>query len=168
MPIVEFHNSRKALLVLVIEPSGEEHEIPYRSSAAIRYALHEGAEDRSFCDCAEGRVSFWCNAESYEVEVLHPSATDNLIWDICVNGGWCGGIVDGKPTRVTDLIPKKGEVTAREFARLAVRADGWPDAEPMPDKHLRWLETKFIEHFGAEVVPCEDLHRISPRPFDGA
>ena len=168
MPIVAFHNRRKAPLVLVVEPSGEKHEIPHRSTAGIRYALQEGAEDRSYCDVSEGQIDFWCNADGYEIEVVHPSARDNLLWDICVIGGWCGGIVDGKPTHVEDLVPRTGTVTAQEFARLAVRADGWPDAVPVPDKHLRWLEAKFVEHLGAEAVPCEDLHRITARPFDEA
>jgi len=167
MPIVEFHNSRKAPLALVVNPSGERHEIPYRSTAGIRYASPEGAEDRSYCEMSDGQLDFWCSAAGYEIEIVHPSATDNLLWDICVEGGWCGSTVDGKPTHVVDLIAEAGTVTAQEFARLAIKADNWPDAEPMPDKHLRWLEAKFVEHLGEEAVPCEDLRRISARPFEG-
>src|SRR6218665_2965006 len=166
MPIVAFHNDRKTALALIVEPWGERHTIPYRSTAGIRYTLQEGAEDRSFCNVSRGQINFWCNSDGYEIDVVHPSACDNLLWDICVNGGWCGGIVNGEPTHVDDLLPKTGTVTAKDFARLAVKADGWPDAEPVPAKHFIWLEAKFIEHLGASEVPCETLRQITRSPFD--
>ena len=60
-------------------------------------------------------------------------------------------------------------MTAEEFARLTIRADGWPEAEPMPEKDLGWLEAKFKEHLGAASVGVEALHQLRPRPFgDGS
>ena len=168
MPIMEFENRREAPLVLVVEPWGDRHEIPHLSSAAIQYVLKEGAEDRCFSTVSDIGIDFWCNAESYQIEIVHPPACDRLSWDICVNGGWCGGIVDGKPTRVDDLLPATGSLSAEEFARLVIRADGWPESEAFPDKHLRWLEAKFIEHLGARSVDVEVLRQTRVRPFDDA
>lgn len=168
MPIAAFENRHEAPLILVVEPWGEKHEIPHLSTAGIRYVLKEGDEDRSYCGVYEGQIDFWCNADSYEIDIVHPSAFDRLLWDTCANGGWCGGLVDGKPTHVTDLLPETGTITAQEFARLAIRADGWPESEPVPDKHLRWLEAKFIEHLGAPIVNADDLRQILARPFDDA
>ena len=165
MPIIEFENRREAPLALVVEPCGERHQIPHLSRAGIRYVLPEGSTDRSACVVSDGQIDFWCNAESCEIEVVHPSAFEKLLWDICVNGGWCGGIVEGKPTRVEDLLPESGLVTARHFAELAVRADGWPSSSPLPESHLLWLEAKFVEHLGAKSVPAEDLRRDTAIPF---
>lgn len=168
VPIVTFYNRRKDALVLVVQPFGQKHEVPHRSEAGIRYELQAGGEDRSYCDVSDCQVDFWCNADSYEFEIVHPSPQDNLLWDICINGGWCGGLVDGKPCHVLDLIPATGMVTAREFAELAVRADGWPPADALPEKYLQWLEGKFVEHLEAEAVSCEKLHRLTPSPFSEA
>ena len=168
MTIAAFENRRETPLVLVIEPWGEKHEIPHLSTAGVRYALKDGAEDRSYSVVSDNQIDFWCNADSYEIEIVHPSAYDRLSWDICVNGGWCGGIVDGKPTRVDDLLPEVGTVTAEEFAKLTARADGWPESKPVDEKHLRWLEAKFVEHLGSPSVSTDVLRQITARPFEGA
>ena len=168
MAIAVFQNRRQSLLALTIEPCGERHELPHLGEIGIRYTLTEGAEDRCYASVSDEGVDFWCNAESFEVDIVQPSARDKLLWDICVNGGWCGGLVNGQPTSVDDLLPTEGRVTAEEFARLAIRADGWPEGKPMVERHRRWLEERFREHLGADSVSAEALHRLSPRPFGDA
>src|SRR4051812_23856595 len=146
MPIVEFENRDRTPLMLMIEPSGERHEVPHLARAGIRYSLQEGVEDRCYSAVSAQEISFWCDADSYEIEIVCPSAAGRLLWEICVGGGWCGGIVDGKPTSVDDLLPATGSVTAREFASLAVQASGWPANEPPKEHDLDWISAKFIEH----------------------
>ena len=168
MTIVTFENSRKEPLSLVVNPWGLTHEIPHRGEAGIRYTLKEGAEDRSYTSLSEDGIEFWCNADSYEIDIVQPSAFENLLWDICVGGGWCGGLVNGEPTTVEDLLPREGEVTAKEFARLTILADGWPSSQPMDEKHLHWIEGRFKEQLGAASAPADALRRTAARPFGDA
>lgn len=165
MPIVEFENRNELPLVLIVQPWGDEHEVLHLATAGIRYSLKDGAEDRCYTVVANGKVEFWCNADCYDLEIVNPSAWHRLTWDICVNGGWCGGIVDGNPTTVDDLLPRTGEISAQQFAEFVIRADGWPNGEQFEDKHLRWLEAKFIEHLGAASVGTEVLRYNAARPF---
>jgi hypothetical protein len=166
MPIVDFENVDEAVLVLVIMPCGERHEIPHLARAGVRYALREGSEDRCYSGVSKHQIEFWCDADSYEIDIVLPSAYDKLLWDICLSGGWCGGLVDGKPTHVNDLLPASGTVTAQEFARLTVKADGWPASEPPKERHLRWLEAKFIEHLGSQTVDAKVLRQNLTLPFE--
>jgi hypothetical protein len=166
MRILEFHNREQVPLILEVEPGGARHEIPHLATAGLRYSLPQGVEDRCSSVMSEHRVEFWCSADKYEVEVVHPSPRDRLSWDICVNGGWCGGIVDNIPATFEDLLPEVGSITAEDFAILVVEADGWPEGEPMLEKHLRWLEAKFTEHLGAREVDAEVLRRFTRIPFE--
>ena len=75
-------------------------------------------------------------------------------------------MVDGKPTRVIDLIPQSGKLTAEEFAEVAVRADGGPLSEPLPEHHLEWLRTAFISYLGEASVQADVFHCVTRRPFD--
>jgi hypothetical protein len=168
MPVVEFQNCDEAPLVLIVEPWGHRYEVPHLAIAGIRYAPKDGAEDRCHSVVEEGTVEFWCNAASYEYDIVHPSPFARLSWDICVNGGWCGGIVDGNPITVEDLLPRTSEVNARQFAELAMHADGWPEGEALDENHLSWLQSRFVEHMGAESVNAEDLRRNVARPFEDA
>jgi hypothetical protein len=167
MPIVAFENLRTETLELAIEPDGRSYEVPHLATAGIRYALDEGAEDRSTSVVWEQRIEFWCNAAGVEVDVVRPSPFERLLWDICVNLGFCGGLVKGEPTHVSDLLPESGPIGADAFADLVLSAEG---DEPFADEaRLRWrdrLAAKFVEHLGAPAVPVELLKRIRRRPFD--
>ena len=103
-----FANRNEADLLLTMEPSGERIKVPHLAEAGIRYSLKDGAEDRCYAYMSTDAVEVWCNTDSYEVDIVYPSAFDRLSWDICVNGGWCGGIMDGNPTTVEDLLPQTG------------------------------------------------------------
>jgi hypothetical protein len=157
MPIVEFENHNDEDLILTVSPWGDEHTIPPLARVGILYTLKDGEEDRCYTSVSDNRFDFWCNADSYEIEIIHPSPYGLLSWAMCVQGGWCGGIVNDQPTTVDDLLPSTGTVSALEFARLAIRADGWPDNDPYPQRHLDWIQAKFVEYLGADCVPVEDL-----------
>ena len=168
MPIAQFENRNDTPLVLIVHPSGDKYEVPPFATAGVRYSLQHGAEDRCYTVVSDRTVEFWCNSDTYELDIVHPSAFDALLCDICENGGWCGGVNDGNPTTVDDLLPRAGEISARLFAELVLRADGWPEGEPLDDKHLSWLQAKFVEHLRAESVDAEALVRNVARPFGNA
>lgn len=167
MPIVAFENRQRSTLRLVIQPGEETHEVPHLANVGIRYTLDEGAEDFSTSVVSDDCIEFWCNAGSVEVDVVHPSPGERLLWAICVELGFCGGVANGVPTHVTDLLPEDGLVSAADFADLAIRAEGgW---ETVEEGRLRWsatLEAKFVEHLGAAAVPVKALKEMSRRPFD--
>lgn len=165
MPIIEFDNDSDVPVTLVVEPQGERYEIPGRSAAGVRYVVRAGAEDRSHVSVSSMQVEFWSNADRVEIEMIHPWPCERLSRDICVGGGWCGGIVNDTLTHFQDLLPDIGAVSARAFAELVIRAEGWPEGDVMPEKHLRWLEAKFVEHMGAEAIDVTELRRLPVVPF---
>ncbi|MFL6846208.1 MAG: hypothetical protein ACJ8ER_15165 [Allosphingosinicella sp.] len=167
MPIAAFENRNEEPLILRVEPGGDRIEIPHLATAGVRYVLEDGAEDFSTCVVGPNEIEFYCASARYEVDLVPPSPFDRLLWDICVKSGFCGGIVNGEPTHVEDLLPKDGLISAETFARLAIRAEG--DAPVDDERHSRWmrmLEAKFIQHFGPQPVPAERLRRNLDRPFE--
>jgi hypothetical protein len=168
MTILAFENRQQSPMTLVVEPGGDEHQVPHLATAGIRYSLEEGAVDRTTCVVSEGRVEVWCEAAQHEIDIVYPSAFNRLSWAMCVGGGWCGGIVDGKPTTVDDLLPDSGTITARDFAKLVIRADGWPESEALPEQHIGWLESQFIEYLGAVSVDVQELRFNLTQPFENA
>ena len=79
--------------------------------------------------------------------------------DVCVGRGWCGGVVDGKPSHVDYLIPDSGPVTADQFVEWLFIAEGL-DPHAQPDKwetHKVGLREAFIQHMGADVVDASAL-----------
>jgi hypothetical protein len=168
MPIVAFENRRPATLNLVIEPKGERYEVPHLATVGIRYSLDEEAEDRCTSVVGEDDIEFWCDAATVEVDIVHALPISRLLWDICVQLGFCGGIVEGKPTHVQDLIPGSGFISAQAFAELAISAEGGePETDEARLRHWRdILAAKFVEHLGGAVAPVEALRGIERRPFD--
>jgi len=167
MPVAVFFNGEPRPLTLIIEPNDERYEVPHLAKLGVRYTSESGTADRTFADIGEHAIRFWCDSPTREVEIVFPTEFERLLWDICVNGGFCGGIVKGQPTRVTDLLPTTGTVTAGEFATLAIRAEC--DEQSPPDQHRRWkaqLEAQFLKHLGSESVPAEALTLNLANPFD--
>ena len=84
---------------------------------------------------------------------------DRLMHEVCVERRWCGGIVDGKPMHVTDLLPAKGAVSAEQFALWLFEADGVdPDENRAKwQPHLDGLEAAFIRHMGEARVDVSQL-----------
>lgn len=79
--------------------------------------------------------------------------------EVCVDRGWCGSIVHGRPLHVTDFLPDSGVVTADQFACWLFAADG---VDPDEDRakwqfHLDGLRDAFIRHMGAEAADVQRL-----------
>lgn len=82
-----------------------------------------------------------------------------LMHEVCVERGWCGGIVNGKPTHVDDFIPVSGPVSTEQFVDWLFLADG-VDPKAEPDKwqsHKDELKAAFVRHMGADVIDAVRL-----------
>lgn len=82
-----------------------------------------------------------------------------LMHEVCVGCGWCGGIVDGKPCHVDDLIPESGAVSADQFVDWLFVAEGMDpqDNSAKWQKHKDRLREAFVRHMSAEVVDASLL-----------
>jgi len=82
-----------------------------------------------------------------------------LMHEVCVDCGWCGGIVNSEPSHVDDFIPETGSVSAEQFVNWLFQADG---VDPLSDrakwtKHQDRLREAFVRHMGADVVDASAL-----------
>lgn len=82
-----------------------------------------------------------------------------LMEEVSVQYGWCGGIVNDKPSHVDDFIPASGQVSASQFVEWLFLADGVdPASEPQKwTKHKDRLRDAFIRHMGADTVDASAL-----------
>ena len=55
---------------------------------------------------------------------MGPNAFDGMRHEFCAELGWCGWVKNGKRLHVSDFIPERGPVSADEFARWLIAADG--------------------------------------------
>ncbi len=78
-----------------------------------------------------------------------------MMHDICVGMGFCGDIIDGKPSHVIDYIPKSGVVHADQFASWVLEAEGMPSqaGDPFWDD----LRAVFVKHMKGETVDADVL-----------
>src|SRR5215467_12440013 len=54
-----------------------------------------------------------------------PNAFDGMMYELIVGLAWsCRSIKNGKPLSVTDFIPETGPVSADQFARWVIMAEG--------------------------------------------
>jgi hypothetical protein len=88
--------------------------------------------------------------------MVGPNAFDGMIHEFCVKLGWCGGVKDGKSLHVSDYIPETGRVSADEFARWLIKADGL-DPDQLSASEFRQLKAVFVKHMGAGVIDAEKL-----------
>jgi len=167
MPISVFENTFDEPITFFLEPNDERHELAPLARIGVRYSFAPDQVDRTFADVGRHGIRFWCDTADREVEIVYPNAFDLLLHDICVKGGFCGGLVKDQPIYATDLLPTNGIVTSEEFATLVLRAEG--DGGSPPGKIERWsalLQSKFVEHMGHSSVSAETLVRNLAQPFD--
>jgi hypothetical protein len=167
MQVTVFENTTEKSLTFILEPNEQQYELPRLARIGVRHSVNDGVMGRTFADLGEHRIRFWCDSQDPEVEIVYPTSFDLLLWDMCVNLGFCGWTVNGQPTHVVDLIPKAGMITAEAFARLAISADG--DDQGTAEQHQRWIDrlsAAFIKHMGALSVPAQNLTQNLAQPFD--
>ena len=167
MPISVFENSFEEPIGFFLEPNDERHELPPLARIGVRYSFAPDEVDRTFAYVGRNEIRFWCDSEHREVEIIYPNAFDLLLHEICVKGGFCGGLLNDQPSHVTHILPTSGIVTAEEFAALVLRAEG--DGGSSSSKVERWsarLQSQFIEHMGQSSVPASELVMNVAQPFD--
>lgn len=89
-----------------------------------------------------------------------PNAFDGMMDEFCVGLGWCGAVKDGEPLHVTDFILETGPVSADEFARWIIIADGIDPDRLSASGARRWmrqLKAVFVKHMGSDVVDASYL-----------
>ena len=89
-----------------------------------------------------------------------PNAFNWMMHEFCASHGWCGCIRDGKPLHVSDFIPATGPVSADEFARWLIMADGLDPDQLSASEIRRWmpqLKAVFVRHMKADVVDASGL-----------
>lgn len=89
-----------------------------------------------------------------------PNAFDGMMHEFCVKLGYCGSVKDGKPLHVSHFIPETGLVSADQFARWLISADGFgPDQLSTSElRHsIRQLTAVFVKHMGTDVVDASNL-----------
>jgi hypothetical protein len=88
-----------------------------------------------------------------------PNAFDGMLYEFCVALGWCGCVKDGKRLHITDFIPETGPVSADQFARWLIMADGLDPAQPTSEirRWIHQLKSVFVKHVGADVIDASKL-----------
>ena len=84
---------------------------------------------------------------------------NSLMREVCVDRGWCGGIVDGEPSHVDFFIPDSGPVTVDQFVDWLFLAENMdPTAEPEKwQSHKDGLRQAFLRHMGSAIVDASAL-----------
>ena len=85
MPVAVFENTTPKPLTFVLEPNDEQYEVPVLARVGVRYSFEEGAVDRTFADVGEHVIRFWCDSKDRDVQIVHPTPFDLLLWDVCVS-----------------------------------------------------------------------------------
>jgi len=87
-----------------------------------------------------------------------PTKFDGMMHEICVDLGFCGGVVDGDWHHVTQYIPEKGQVSADEFVTWVLLAEGFrPDEDREARRWKHELKAVFIKHMKQESVDAKEF-----------
>jgi hypothetical protein len=88
-----------------------------------------------------------------------PNAFDGMLDEFCARLGWCGCVKDGKPLHIADFIPETGPVSADQFVRWLIIADGLDPDQPTSEirRSIHRLKGVFVKHMGADVVDASNL-----------
>jgi len=85
-----------------------------------------------------------------------PNAFDGMMYELIVGLAWdCRSIKNGKPLSVTDFIPETGPVSADQFARWVIMAEGLDPHQYR--RRIPQLKAVFVKHMGADVVDASRL-----------
>jgi len=85
------------------------------------------------------------------------SPYEALQHEICVGLGFCGSVIDGKPSHVDSFIPERGSVSADQFVEWVFLAEGMDPAEDDATKHAASLREAFVKNMGGDIVDASRL-----------
>ena len=82
-----------------------------------------------------------------------------LMQYVCVENGYCGCLINGKPSHVSYFIPDFGPVTSEQFAEWVMLADnvGPEDNPKFRDQHKNDIKRAFLQYMGADIVDAAAL-----------
>ena len=86
-----------------------------------------------------------------------PNRFDGMMHDYCVGHGWCGGIVNGEPSHVTDYLPTSGRVSAEEFVNWLLAAEGIDETASGYNAWKKTLVPIFWKHMCSDEVDVSKL-----------
>jgi len=69
MAVVRFSNETAKSLELIVEPWVTKVTVPPGSKFAVHYPTSEDQPDTSCVEIHEGTVRFWCEGDTFEVEL---------------------------------------------------------------------------------------------------
>ncbi len=164
MPTAIFENNSEKPLRFVVSYDESQYEIPSRGQVGIRYNLETGEKDQTMTIMGDGEIEFWCNSVNYEIDIVPPSKTDLLLYELCVIMGFCGWSGD----HIMDFIPKAGIVNATIFAQSAFLGDKHK-LPPQTEREARWFEdikSLFIKYYGDNEIPTEQFLDYIRLPFE--
>ena len=78
-----------------------------------------------------------------------PTIYNGMMHEYCVKQGWCGSVIDGEPSHVSNFIPEKGLVSADQFVTWLMKAEGVDQSDIGKRRNLIKI---FIKHMGAYKV----------------
>ena len=81
--------------------------------------------------------------------------------EFCVKLGWCGGVKDGKRLHVFHFIPETGPVSADQFTKWLIAAEGL-DPDQLGPSERKQLTAVFVRHMSANVVDASNLRSEYP------
>ena len=85
------------------------------------------------------------------------------MYELIVGLAWdCRSIKNGKPLSITDFIPETGPVSADQFARWVIMAEGHDPGQYR--RRIPQLKAVFVKHMGTDVVDASRLRSA----IDGA
>jgi hypothetical protein len=84
-------------------------------------------------------------------------AYDALLYEICGEMGFCGDFRDGKVQHVDNHIPQQGKVTADDFVKWVLLAEGMDAEEDAAKQCAPRIREAFVRLMGAEVVNAESF-----------
>ena len=87
-----------------------------------------------------------------------PNKFDGMMYELIVGLAWdCRCFKNGEPVNIRDFIPETGSVSADQFARWVIMAEGLDPAQKKYRRRIPELKAVFVKHMGAEVVDASRL-----------
>lgn len=80
-----------------------------------------------------------------------PTIFDCMMHDYCVGKGYCGSVIDGKPSHVTLFIPEHGLVTADQFVTWLLKAEGVYNGDIKVRKELIKIFKKHMKSYEVDA-----------------
>jgi hypothetical protein len=69
--------------------------------------------------------------------------------------GFCGSLIDGRRSHVSDFLPKTGSLSAEGFSTHVIRAEGMSETDG--SSYFRRLRNAFIQRMGSRQIDVSSI-----------